>query len=371
MRPKSNIVLVAALLFLLASGLSIAQADKVSSIKNQTSDNISIDQKAYGIGLDAYIYFYPLVSMDLTRLQITNVEKAGDLPRSAPENTFAHLRIFPPAGVQTINRPNQDTLYSTGFLNLTNGPVIISVPDTQGRWYELQMIDMWTDVFAVPGKRTTGTKAGNFAFALPCWNGTLPEGVTRIDSPTPYVWIGGRIQTNGTNDFEAVHKIQDGFMIIPLEQWGTEPQPIKGTVDPSVDMVTGPFYQVNAMNASTFYTYAAKVLKSNPSHLTDQPIIAQMEYLGIEPGKDFIFDALEPAKQKALDKAAKDGLDEIRDKFPTVGKIVNGWLMHTNGVGTYGSDYLRRAIFTYVGIGMQLPEDAIYPELLNDADGNP
>jgi hypothetical protein len=199
----------------------------------------------------------------------------------------------------------------------------------------------------------------------------LPEGVTRIDSPTPYVWIGGRIQTNGPNDFDAVHKIQDGFKITPLDQWGKDPQPVVGNVDPSVDMVTGPFYQVNAMNASTFYTYAAKILKSNPPHLTDQPIIAQMEYIGIKPGKDFNFDMLEPSKQNALNRAAKDGLNEIKDNLPIVGKVANGWMMYTRGVGTYGSDYLGRAIFTYIGIGINRPEDAIYPDLMTDADGNP
>jgi hypothetical protein len=364
--------LIVAVFLCLLSGLCLAQEDKVSSgIANETTNNISIDQKTYDIGLDAYIYLYPLVSMDLTRLQITNVEKAGDLPGSAPENTFAHFRDFVPPGAQTINRPNQNLLYSTGILNLTDGPVIISVPDTQGRWYLLEMIDMWTDVFAAPGKRTTGTTAGNFAFTLPCWNGTLPEGVTRIDSPTPYVWIGGRTQTNGTSDLDAVHKIQDGYKITPLDQWGKELQPIKGIVDPSVDMVTGPFYQVNAMNASTFYTYAAKILKVNPPHLTDQPIIAQMKYIGIEPGKNFNFDKLEPAKQKALDKAAKDGLNKIRDFVPKIGEIVNGWNIPINGVGTYGSDYLRRAAWTYYGIGVNLPEDAIYPLLMNEADGTP
>ena len=365
-------LIMAALFCLLMSSLCLASGDKVSSgIANKTTDNISIDPKAYEIGLDAYLYFYPLVSMDITRLQLTNVEEASPDGHSAPENTFIHYRTYPPPGAPKINRPNQDTLYSSGFLNLTDGPVIISVPDTQGRWYLLEMIDMWTDVFAAPGKRTTGTEAGNFAFALPCWKGTLPEGVARIDSPTPYVWIGGRVQTNGTSDFEAVHKIQDGFKITPLDQWGKEPQPIKGTVDPSVDMVTGAFYQVNAMNASTFFTYSAKVLKANPPHLTDQPIIAQMKYIGIEPGKNFDFDTLPPAKQEALDKAAKSGLNKIRDYVPKIGNIVNGWNMPINGAGTYGSDYLRRAAFAYWGIGVNLPEDAIYPSILTDANGDP
>ena len=146
------------------------------------------EQEAYAIGMEAYTYFYPLVLMDATRRQATNVEPGQTIGRG-PMNLFTHVHTFPPANFRDVVRPNFDTLYSIAWLDLTQEPVVISVPDTGGRYYLLQALDMWTDVFASLGKRTTGTAVASFAFVAPGWTGTLPDGVARIDAPTPFVWI--------------------------------------------------------------------------------------------------------------------------------------------------------------------------------------
>ena len=91
-------------------------------------------------------------------------------------NVFTNMREFPDANFKEVVRPNFDTLYSSGWLDLTKEPMIVSVPDTHGRYYLLPMLDMWTDVFAVPGKRTNGTTAANYAIVPPGWTGTLPAG---------------------------------------------------------------------------------------------------------------------------------------------------------------------------------------------------
>jgi hypothetical protein len=211
--------------------------------------------------------------------------------------------------------------------------------------------------------------AGNFAIALPCWNGTLPAGVSRIDAPTPYVIIVGRTQTNGVSDYDAVHKIQDGYKITPLSKWGKEAQKPQITYDPTIDMKTPPLIQVNSMSASTFFTYAAEVMKKNPPHITDEPLVAQMKSIGIEPGKSFDFENLDPATQMALEKAAVDGLEMINESIPVIGKVVNGWSMNTNTMGVYGNYYLKRAVIAMIGLLANLPEDAIFPQLLVDANG--
>ncbi len=161
------------------------------------------EQEAHAIGVQAYLYFYPLVTMDLTRRQLTNVARPEGI--SAPMNTFANIPAYPTADMKVVVRPNFDTLYSSAWLDLTKEPVIVSAPDTHGRYYLLPMLDMWTDVFASPGWRTTGTKAGDFAVTPPGWTGSLPAGVVRIDAPTPYVWIIGRTKTDGPADYAAVN----------------------------------------------------------------------------------------------------------------------------------------------------------------------
>jgi hypothetical protein len=194
-------------------------------------------QAANEIAIEAYVYFYPLITMDVSRRQFTNIE-SGKMVGRGPMNTFSHIREYPAAEFREVVRPNFDTLYSSGWLDLTSGPMIVTAPETEGRYYLLPMLDMWTDVFASPGKRTTGTTAKNFAVVPPGWEGKLPTGVERINAPTPYVWIIGRTQTNGPNDYPAVHKVQDGYKIIPLARWGQEPEPVAVKIDPTVDMKT-------------------------------------------------------------------------------------------------------------------------------------
>jgi hypothetical protein len=220
------------------------------------------------IAVEAYIYLYPLVTMDVTRRQGTNIE-AGKRVGRGPMNTFSHMRAYPTANFREVVRPNFDTLYSSAWLDLTAGPVIVGAPDTDGRYYLLPLMDMWSDVFAVPGKRTTGTKPQQYAVCPPGWSGTLPDGVARIDSPTPYLWLIGRTQTNGPDDYAAVHKVQDGYTLTPLTQWGKPAQTPTVTIDPSVDMETPPLEQVNTMPAAKYFTYAMELMTKNPPHVTD------------------------------------------------------------------------------------------------------
>jgi len=327
------------------------------------------EQEAHGIGVQAYLYFYPIVTMDLTRKQLTNVERPEGI--HAPMNTFVSLAEYPAADMRVVVRPNFDTLYSSAFLDLTTEPMIVSAPDTGGRYYLLPMLDMWTDVFASPGWRTTGTQAANFLVTPPGWNGAVPSAMTRISAPTPYVWIIGRTKTDGPQDYDAVHKIQAGYNITPLSEWGKPARPAPGKIDPSVDMKTPPKIQVDTMPAGKFFAYAAELLKVNPPHITDQPIIAQLKAIGIEPGKSFDLDQAEPAVRKALASAAEDAQQLMAWKLPTLARVVNGWSMNTDTMGVYGNYYLKRAIVAQTGLGANLPEDAVYPINLADESGKP
>src|SRR5215475_9856391 len=289
-------------------------------------------QEAHAIAVDAYLYFYPLVSVDLTRRVATNVE-AGKVPGFGPANMFHSFAAFPTADFKTVVRPNFDTLYSSAFLDMTKEPVVVSAPDTNGRYYLLPMLDMWSDVFASPGWRTTGTQAGNFLITPPGWSGDLPSGMTRISAPTPYVWIIGRTKTDGPADYDAVHRIQAGYKITPLSQWGQPAQPIEVKIDPAVDMKTPPKTQIDTMPADKFFAYAAELLKVNLPHVTDQPIIAQLKRLGIEPGKSFVMANLDPSIRDALARAPEEGQKLMAWKLPTLARVANGWSMNTDTMG--------------------------------------
>jgi hypothetical protein len=325
------------------------------------------EQEAHAIGVDAYLYFYPLVSMDISRRVGTNVE-AGKIAGFGPANMFHSFAAYPTADFKSVVRPNFDTLYSSAFLDMTKEPMIVSAPDTGGRYYLLPMLDMWTDVFASPGWRTTGTQAGNFLITPPGWNGDTPSGMTRIDAPTPYVWILGRTKTDGPQDYDAVHKIQAGYKVTPLSQNYSPPTV---TIDPSVDMKTPPKVQVDTMPAGKFFAYAAELLKVNPPHITDQPMIAQLKKIGFERGKSFDLDNAAAAVRKALENAPSDAQQLMAWKLPTLARVVNGWSMNTDTMGVYGNYYLKRAIIAQNGLGANLPEDAIYPINLTDESGKP
>jgi hypothetical protein len=326
--------------------------------------------KAREIGAEAYTYLFPLVMMDATRRQMTNAE-AGQRPGFGPMNGFTHMRAFPPPEFKTVPWANADTLYSLGWLDVSTEPQILSVPNAGGRYLLLPVQDMWTDVVAVPGKRTSGSGADSFALVGPGWHGELPSGVQRIDAPTPVVWVMGRTQTNGPDDYEAVRQIQDGYTVTPLSRWGQPPQPVRVTVDPGVDMATPPVEQVTALEAADFFAGAAELLKVHPPHVTDWSVLQRIRRIGLQPGRSFDMGALDPAVRQGLEEAPAAALAVMRAKVPHLAPSVNGWQMNTETIGVYGNAYLKRATLALMGLGSNPPEDAIYPLTFVDADGRP
>ena len=328
------------------------------------------EQEAHAIGVDGYVYFYPLISMEITRKQFTNIEPGKEMGKG-PMNTFANVPAYPPADFRGVVRSNFDTLYSVAWLDLTEEPMVISSPDTAGRYYLLPMLDMWSDVFASPGWRTTGTQAANYLVTPPGWSGTVPSGMSRISAPTPYVWIIGRTKTDGPPDYDAVHKVQAGYKVTPMSDWGKPAKPIAVKTDPAVDMKTPPKVQVDTMTVGKYFAYAAELLKVNPPHITDEPIIAQLKRIGIEPGKSFDIEKVDPAVRNGLTGVPEEAQKLMAWKVATLARVVNGWSMNTDTMGVYGNYYLKRAIVAQIGLGANVPEDAIYPLNLGDESGRP
>ncbi len=316
------------------------------------------------LSYEAYLYLYPLVTMNISRLQAANYE-AGVRPGFGPPNLFNHMRKYPDADERAVVRVNFDTLYSIAWLDLTGGPVTLRVPDAHDRYYLLPMLDMWTDVIAVPGKRTTGTEAGEFFIAGPDYTDKLPPDKAIIKATTPYLWIIGRTQTNGPADYAAVRTIQDGFTITPAVP--AKPHPI----DPNLDTQTEPLNIVNRMNAVEFFTYASEALKVVPPHATDFSIIARIANMGIVPGQAFDTNRFTEAQLVEIQVGATEAFNAIQAASSSFGTKANGWTTSVATMGVYGNDYLKRAVITLVGLGANPVEDAVYPLLITDADGEP
>ncbi len=243
-------------------------------------------------------------------------------------NQFYHAPEFPDATFTDVVRANADTLYSFLWFDVSKEPLVIDVPDSGGRYYLLPMLDMWTDIFASPGKRTSGTGPQTYAITGPGWEGKLPTDVTEIKVPP------------------------------------------KGTVDPQQDM-GAPVEQVAKMSAAEFFADFAELMKVNPPHANDYPILQQMERLGIVPGESFDLSKSPPETKSALEAAPAAGMAKIKAFAPHASVLINNWGMIMNPVGTYGTDYLKRAFIAYFGLGANVVEDAVYPSALVDAHGKP
>jgi hypothetical protein len=318
---------------------------------------------ARSLSYDAYTYLYPLVTMEVTRRQMINVPE-GAKPGFGPPNAFHHIRAFPPADFRAVVRPNFDTLYSSAWLDLTAGPVVVSTPDTSDRYYLLPMLDMWTDVFACPGKRTSGTGAQEYVLVAPGYGGEVPAEKQVIEAPTPWVWLIGRTQTNGSADYAAVNAVQDGFTITPVN-------PTEHSIDPDQDTTTEPLRLVNEMSAVDFFALACEAMQVHPPHPTDFSINARIANLGIVAGEGFDADRLAATAPSDVEAGATAAREAIAANIAHLGTRANGWTVATEAIGVYGNSYLKRATIAFGGLGANPPEDAVYPLLLTDGDGDP
>jgi len=278
------------------------------------------------------------------------------------------LRHYPDAAFRDVTAPNADTLYTTAFFDVGQEPWVLSLPDMKDRYYLMPMLDGWTTVFQVPGKRTTGTGAQTYAITGPGWTGTLPAGVKEYKSPTNMVWLLGRIYCTGTpEDYAEVHALQDQVKLVPLSAYGKPYTPPAGKVDPSIDMKTAVRDQVNRMDAVAYFTLLAELMKANPPSAADAPALAKFARIGLVPGQDFDASKLRADFARRIPEIANDRI-MIQFKINKDVHDIDGWGFTTK-TGIYGTDYLMRALVTAIGLGANRPQDAVYPTSQKDGDG--
>ena len=322
----------------------------------------------FPLAIEAYTYLYPLVTMEYTRRIMTNV--AAPTGNRGPMGQLIKARSYPDASFRDVTAPNADTLYTTAWVDLAKEPWVLSLPDFKGRYFLFPMLDAWTNVFQVPGTRTTGTAAQTYAITGPGWRGTLPAGVKELKAPTNMVWILGRIYCTGTpEDYAAVHALQDACQLVPLSSYGKPYTPPPATVDPSVDMRTAVRAQVNALSLPDYMALAAELMKTNPAAAADAPMLPKLARLGLVPGQPLDRSKLHPDFARRIPQVAFDRI-MLHFRFSR-GDVqdINGW-QFTTKTGLYGTNYLQRALITAIGLGANRPQDAVYPTSMKDAEGN-
>ncbi len=327
------------------------------------------------IAVDAYVYAYPMVLMEVTRRNATNVQTP--LEGRAPMNMFGHKTAFPDARTARTRWPSTDTLYSSMWYDVSREPLIVRVPDAGNRYYFLTLLDMWTDVYASRGTRTVGNRPQAFAIVGPYWQGTVPPGVEVLRSPTATGWVLGNVQASGPADYGAVNQFQSGLVTQPLSTVGPSYgqadrtfmplAPQAAGVDANASNQAAPADQVAAMDAPTFWGVFAQVVRDNPPHANDYPMLDRLRRIGM--GQPIAYGSLDPAVQQALAQAGPQAGRRIADYVAGLGEGYNGWNTVSEGIGTYGTDYLRRAAIAYAGLGTGVPEDVMYPVTSIDSKG--
>jgi hypothetical protein len=261
-----------------------------------------------------------------------------------------------------VVRPNVDTLYTTAFIDIAQGPWVFEMAANDQRYEVMPFMDAWTNVFAAPGTRVSGTAGGKYLLVGSAWQGTVPQGMSLLRSPTRIVWLIGRTQTNGTADYPLVHRLQDGLNLRRL----TEGIPADPAWRAGVEPARPPVLQMQAMSTEAFFTRLAALMVENPPAAADAAMQARLSSLGIMPGQALRWGPLE-RWCISLGRWVADFKVARELKKPR--QLVRGWSTPPANLGQYGTDYATRAAVAMVGLGANLPADAIYPNAQVDAQG--
>ena len=363
MKKLTTISLAIVLFIITSCGNSTS---KETSTKTTTSD-----EKVFEIVTKAYIFGYPMLLMDYTKKVSTNVK----VPTSvyAPVNQLGHFREFPDDKFTDVVKANVDTYYSNAWYDLKEEPVVLTVPATD-RYYLLPLYDAYSNVFSVPGPRTTGTGAHMFLLTGPFWKGEIPEGMTQIKAPTNSVWMIGRTQVNSAEDgATVVAEFQNGMKIDLLSNYGKEYDAPLGKISEN-DVKIVPVEDTRALSIEEYFNKLSQLMVDNPPAKADAPLIKEMESIGIIAGKEFSIKGMSAELIEKLNAISElshqNWIDKSTGKKDAGVPVVNNWIFAREEMGFYGINYEQRAFIAFIGLGANLAVDAVYPNTSRDSEGN-
>lgn len=316
--------------------------------------------KARDLGADAFVYGFPLLLMTATMRRSIAADGIGT-------NRICHLSGFADPAFRTIVAANADTLYSLAWLDLSDGPVMLELPEAGGRSYLMPLMGAWTEVFASLSPRTAGPGGGTYAIVGPGWSGSLPQGARQIDAPTNEVWAIYHLHAKGGADLEASRAIQRRLKLGPL---GPSGNPLSQGVEiPALQPLPAAHEQVMQMDASSFLAELSARMAANPPAPVDAPLLERLATIRLRPGGRFEWSSLSPATREALAEGFEEGKERVASADFPAG--ANGWNAIRAGAGAFGADYLLRARTANFAFGVNRPEDAVFPFAGTDSEGRP
>lgn len=268
--------------------------------------------------------------------------------------------------------PNDSVLYGFGFLDLRQEPVILSLPDSRGRYYMVETVDMWTNAFAYPAGVTAGYKGGKYAMVAPGWLGNLPADVKRIDAPTPWVLIQPRVHMPNPSELAAARRVLADIKVQGLSEYMGKPAMAAPRYDyPAPEFVNPklPVSDLDFKDPLQFWDILSAVINENPPP-ADQisALMPMFQPLGLELGKQWDRSKIDPIVLKAMARAAKE-VPHMMNTLP-FGRLTNGWFVPPPTIGDPKTDYKIRAVVARVGLTANTPKEAVYLDGMLDADGN-
>ncbi len=327
-------------------------------------------EEAREIAAEAYVYGYPLVTMEATRRVMTNVP--ADDGRRAPMGQLARMRSFPTAADREVTAPSADMLTTSAWVDLSGEPYVLSLPDMRDRYVLFSVLDAWTNVASNPGTRTTGTAPQKLVLTGPGWRGGgLPTDATRVTISTATAWIVGLISSTGSpQDLDAVRALQDQISLVPLSAYGKPYAPPPGRVNADVDMTTPVRQQVDTLDVVAFFRQMAELMTKDPPSGQDKDVLDRMGRIGLVPGKPFDPRKLPPKVAASLGSAPSDARQELEAEARSAPVKESGWRVVTR-TGDWGTDYPLRALVAAVALGSNLATDEVCPVAVEDESGAP
>jgi hypothetical protein len=310
----------------------------------QTADPVA--RKAESIIRAAFIYSFPVHDLARTRLLFT---QQPDNPRNVAPNMLQHNRKLLDHRARQVTMPNNDTLYSSAWLDLSAGPLLLTVPDMGDRYYSFAMMDIFTNNFACVGSRTTGSGATTFAIAGPGWDKESPSGTRLVRSPSNDVWLLGRVLTDGQDDLPEVHRLQNAMRL----------EPLAGSANARLYVA-----KATEHTPAAFLDLVNEALGRNPVPKHERAMVDDFAAVGIRPGMPGAWQQLDEEVRNAWTVLMPLMFRELKslpaDSLQSVRKSSDCWVGGRDNIGNFGDDYRYRAFICLSGLGALERAEAIY-----------